>query len=179
MNLRVSTWAGYVSFFSISYGISIIFGVLIAKVFLGKEDIPPTSKRNGLKKSNHNQRMYQITLTKLFSSMVWPILRYTVVKFGTDSSEVFKSKIFKLSNNDVEKLHLKFCKRLSGVHSKVTFLAVYSDWEGCLKYPNITRICPTFDNTSVDKARDICYTKLCSVVYHTFVKDMQYKNEWL
>ena len=49
--------------------------------------------------------------------------RYLIGK--TDSVDVFKNKIFKLSN-DTEKLHLKFCKRIFGVHSKSTNLAVYT-----------------------------------------------------
>ena len=40
-----------------------------------------------------------------------------------DSVDVFKNTIFELSNN-VEKLHQKFCKRILGVQSKSTNLAV-------------------------------------------------------
>ena len=33
--------------------------------------------------------------------------------------EMFKNKMFKLTN-EIEKFHLKFCKRILGVHSKST-----------------------------------------------------------
>ena len=40
--------------------------------------------------------------------------------------EMFKNKMFKLTN-EVEKFHLKFCKRILGVHSKSTNVAVYAE----------------------------------------------------
>ena len=51
------------------------------------------------------------------------------VRFGVhfckiNSFETFKTKIFKITNQ-IEKLHLKFCKRILGVHS--TNLAVYGE----------------------------------------------------
>ena len=61
------------------------------------------------------------TLTKSFSSMVLPILLYNCDISGpyligkTDSVDAFKNKIFKIYN-DAEKLYLKFCKRILGVH---------------------------------------------------------------
>ena len=53
--------------------------------------------------------------------MVLPILLYNCEIWGpyligkTDSVDVFKNKIFKMYN-DAEKLHLKLCKRILGVH---------------------------------------------------------------
>ena len=75
------------------------------------------------------------TLTKLFSSMVLPILLYNCEIWGpynpyligkTDSVDPFKNKIFKIYN-DAEKLNLKFCKNILGVHLKSTNLAVYAE----------------------------------------------------
>ena len=103
--------------------------------------------------------------------MVLPVLLYNCEIWGpyllgkTDSVDVFKSKIFKFSN-DIEKLHLKFCKRILGVHSKSTNLAVYAELG---KMPLSIQICamiakfwlriksPAFDNTLVGKARDVCF----------------------
>lgn len=56
--------------------------------------------------------------------MVSPILLYNceirVYYIGkTDSVDVFKNEIFKLSN-DVEKLDFKFCKRILGVQPEVS-----------------------------------------------------------
>ena len=65
--------------------------------------------------------------------MVLPILLYNCEIWGpyligkTDSIEAFKNKIFKIYN-DAEKLHLKFCKRILGVHLKSTNLAVYAEF---------------------------------------------------
>ena len=123
------------------------------------------------------------TLSKLFSSMILPVLLYNCEIWGpyllgkTNSVDVFKSKIFKLSNN-VEKIHLKFCKRILGVHSKSTNLAVYAELG---RMPLSIQICtriakfwlriksPTFDNTLAGKARDVCLdlcTKPISFITH-------------
>ena len=40
--------------------------------------------------------------------------------------EIFKNKMFKLTN-EIEKFYLKFCKRILGVHSKSTNVAVYAE----------------------------------------------------
>ena len=70
-------------------------------------------------------------LLKLFSAIISPILLYccevwSPYLFGKiDRYEKFKSKIFAIKN-DIEKLHIKFCKRILGVHSKSTNLAVYT-----------------------------------------------------
>ena len=64
--------------------------------------------------------------------MIAPVMLYSCEIWGPylvgkiDSFDKFKSKIFKISN-DIEKLHLKFCKRILGVHSKSTNLAVYAE----------------------------------------------------
>ena len=89
---------------------------------------------HGLLKSFSNIEKTPVkTLTKLFSTMVLPILLYNCEIWGpyligkTDSVDAFKNKIFKIYN-DAEKLHLKFCKRILGVH-KSTNLAVYAELE--------------------------------------------------
>jgi hypothetical protein len=43
-----------------------------------------------------------------------------------NSFEIFKSKIFKVIN-EIERFHLKFCKRILGVHSKTTNIAIYAE----------------------------------------------------
>jgi hypothetical protein len=71
-------------------------------------------------------------LVKLFSSMVIPVLLYGCEIWGPfllgkiTSFETFKTKIFKITNQ-IEKLHLKLCKIILGVHSKSTNLAVYGE----------------------------------------------------
>ena len=108
------------------------------------------------------------TLTKLFSSMVLPNLLYNCEIWGpyligkTDSVDIFKNKIFKLYNDAVL---TKFCKRILRVHSKSTNLAVCAELG---RMPLSAQICtriakfwlriknPTFDNTLVGKARDVC-----------------------
>ena len=40
--------------------------------------------------------------------------------------EMFKNKMFKLTN-EIEKFHLKFCRRILEVHSKSTNVAVYAE----------------------------------------------------
>ena len=99
----------------------------------------------------------------------------------TDSIDAFKNKIFKIYN-DAEKLHLKFCKRILGVHLKSTNLAVYAELG---KMPQSTQMCtriakfwlriksPKFDNTLVGKARrdvwlDLC-TKPVSFITHILI----------
>ncbi len=71
-------------------------------------------------------------LLKLFSSLVVPILLYGSDIWGAfilgriPTLEVFKEKMFR-ATSDLERLHLKFCKRILGVHSKATNLAVYGE----------------------------------------------------
>ena len=93
---------------------------------------------HGLFKSFSNIEKTPVkTLTKLFSSMVLPILLYNCEIWGpyligkTDSIDAFKNKIFKIYN-DAEKLHLKSCKPILGVHLKSKNLAVYAELEECL-----------------------------------------------
>jgi hypothetical protein len=43
-----------------------------------------------------------------------------------NSFEIFKSKIFKVIK-EIERFHLKFCKRILGVHSKTTNIAIYTE----------------------------------------------------
>jgi hypothetical protein len=71
---------------------------------------------------------------KLFSAVISPGLLYNCEIWGpyllgkVKCFDKFKNKIFKISN-DIEKLHLKFCKRIMGVHPspKSTNLAVYAE----------------------------------------------------
>ena len=139
---------------------------------------------HGLFKSFSNIEKIPVkTLTKLFSSMVLPILLYNCEIWGpyligkTDSIDAFKNKIFKIYN-DAEKLHLKFCKRSLGVHLKSTNLAVYAELG---RMPLSTQMCtriakfwlriesPKFDNTLVGEAGDVCLdlcTKPVSFITH-------------
>ena len=57
----------------------------------------------------------------LYCSEVWgPYMLGTITTF-----ELSKNKMFKLTN-EIEKSHLKFCKRILGVHSTSTNVAVYA-----------------------------------------------------
>ena len=115
--------------------------------------------------------------------MVLPILLYNCEIWGpyligkTDSVDAFKNKIFKIYN-DAEKLHVKFCKRISGVYLKSTNLAMHAELG---RMPPSTQMCtriakfwlriksPRFDNTLVGKARDVCLdlcTKPVSFITH-------------
>ena len=71
-------------------------------------------------------------LLKLFSTTIIPILLYNCEIWGPylqgkiNSFEIFKSKIFKVIN-EIERFHLKFCKRILGVHSKTTNIAICAE----------------------------------------------------
>ena len=109
-------------------------------------------------------------LLKLFSSTVVPVLLYSCEVWGPyllgkiNSFATFKTKIFKLTN-DIERLHLKFCKRILGVHSKSTNLAVYGELG---RAPLITQIATfitkywlrikssTFSDTLAGEAARVC-----------------------
>ena len=71
-------------------------------------------------------------MLKLFSSIVTPILLYGCEVWGPhllgriNSFNMFKKNIFQI-NSAIEKLHLKFCKRVLGVHSKSTNMAIYAE----------------------------------------------------
>ena len=77
-------------------------------------------------------KMYQLKYLKRLSSMVIPVLLFGCEISGPfllgkiTSFKTFKTSIFKITNQ-IEKLHLKFCKRILGVHSKSTNLAVYGE----------------------------------------------------
>ncbi len=69
-------------------------------------------------------------LLKLFSALVCPILLYCSEVWGVHllgrltNIEMFKKKFFSM-NSDIEKLHIKFCKRILG--AKSTNLAVIAE----------------------------------------------------
>ena len=71
-------------------------------------------------------------MLKLFSSIVTPVLLYCCEIWGLyllgriNSIQMFKSHILRLVVK-IEKLHLKFCKRISGVNGKATDIAVYGE----------------------------------------------------
>jgi hypothetical protein len=71
-------------------------------------------------------------LLKLFSTIVSPILLYYCEIWGVyflgrlTTTDMFKNKIFNVIS-DIDKLHLKFCKRILGVHPKSTNLAVLAE----------------------------------------------------
>ena len=106
-------------------------------------------------------------LLKLFSAVISPVLLYNCEIWGpyllgkVKCFDKFKNKIF----NDIEKLHLKFCKRILGVHSKSTNLAVYAELG---RTPLILQISttvakfwlrinnPSFKDTLVGEAGKIC-----------------------
>ena len=70
-------------------------------------------------------------LLKLFSALISPILLYCSEVWGVHllgsltNIEMFK-KFFSMIS-DIEKLHIKFCKRILGVHSKSTNLAAIAE----------------------------------------------------
>jgi hypothetical protein len=82
----------------------------------------------------------------------------------TNSFEIFKSKIFKVIN-EIERFHLKFCKRIHGVHSKTTNIAIYAELG---RIPLIAQISlhiikywlhikdASFDKTLADEAARVC-----------------------
>ena len=69
-------------------------------------------------------------MLKLFSSIVTPILLYGCEVWGPyllgrmDSIERFKNQILRI-NSEMEKLHLKFCKQVLGIHSKSTNIGIW------------------------------------------------------
>jgi hypothetical protein len=71
-------------------------------------------------------------LLKSFSTLVSPILLYCCEIWGVyflgrlTTTDMFKNKIFNMIS-DIDKLHLKFCKRILGVHPKSTNLAVLAE----------------------------------------------------
>ena len=111
---------------------------------------------------------------KLFSAMIIPILLYRCEICGpyligrVTTFEIFKSKFFKIIN-EIERIHLKFCKRILGVHSKTTNLTIYAELG---KVPLIVQISTlvvkywirissiiiryTFNNTLSGEARNVC-----------------------
>ena len=109
-------------------------------------------------------------MLKLFSSIVTPILLYGCEVWGPhllgriNSFDMFKKKIFQI-NSAIEKLHLKFCKRVLGVHSKSTNMAIYAELG---RTPLIVQIAKLvvkywfriksslFSNTLVGKAANVC-----------------------
>ena len=103
-----------------------------------------------------------------------PILLYNCEIHGPylldkkDSADVFKSKTFKQSK-DVKKLHFKICKHILGVQAELgrLFLSV----QICTRIAKFwLRIkSPTFDNTLVCKARDICMFR---PIFKAYVKDI-------
>ena len=109
-------------------------------------------------------------LLKLFSSLVSPILLYFSEVWGAHllgrltNIEIFKKKLFNIISN-VEKLHIKFWKRILGVHSKSTNLAVIAELG---RYPMIIQISTLvikywlrinsriYENQFVGKAARLC-----------------------
>ena len=109
-------------------------------------------------------------LLKLFDCVVAPVLLYGCEVWGANtlgkiaSPQQFSSKFFSIITF-AEKLHLKFCKRILGVHTKVSNVAVYAEWSGA---PLITKITITvlkfwarinekrFEHTLVGQASKVC-----------------------
>ena len=109
-------------------------------------------------------------LLKLFDCVVAPVLPYGCEVWGANtlgeiaSPQQFSSKFFSIITF-AEKLHLKFCKRILGVHTKVSNVAVYAEWSGA---PLITKITITvlkfwarinekrFEHTLVGQASKVC-----------------------
>ena len=109
-------------------------------------------------------------LLKLFSALVSPILLYCVEVWGVQllgslsNIEMFKKKFFS-TISDIEKLHIKFCKRILGVHSKSTNLAAIAELG---RYPMIIQVStlaikywlrinsPMYENQFVGKAARVC-----------------------
>ena len=106
----------------------------------------------------------------------WFVVRYDALNLYQDwlnktschgqvtTYEMFKAKLLKMTS-DIEKLHLKFCKRILGVNSKSTNLAVYAELG---KVPLILQIStlvakywlriknPSYNNTLVGEAARFC-----------------------
>ena len=73
---------------------------------------------------------------------------------------MFKSRILRISS-EIEKLHLKVCKRILGVHAKGTNIAVYEELGKTLLFTQIAKLVvkywlriksPLFSNTLVGKS---------------------------
>ena len=85
-----------------------------------------------LKKNSNFKNLPIKLLLKLFSTTIIPILLYNCEIWGPyllgkiNYFEIFKSKIFKVIN-EIERFHLKFCKRILGVHSKTTNIAICAE----------------------------------------------------
>lgn len=109
-------------------------------------------------------------LLKLFSSLVVPIMLYGCEVWGVyifnkiPCYEVFKQKLFSIMN-DLERLHLRFLKRILGVHKKSTNVSIYSELG---RVPLIVQIStlvakywmrinnPLYNSTLVGKAAKFC-----------------------
>ena len=109
-------------------------------------------------------------MLKLFSSIVTPILLYGCEVWGPyllcrmDSIDMFKNQILRI-NSEMEKLHLKFCKRVLGVHSKSTNIAVFGELGRTPLIFQIAKLVikywfriksPSFSNTLVGEAAKAC-----------------------
>lgn len=126
-------------------------------------------------------------LLKLFSALVSPILWYCSEVWGVHllgrlaSIEMFKKKLFSMIS-DIEKLHIKFCKRILGVHSKSTNLAVIAELG---RYPMIIQISTQvikywlrinssiYENQFVGKAARVCVQSRCLIAkFNDFLLEM-------
>lgn len=73
-------------------------------------------------------------MLKLFSSIVTPNLLHGCEVWGPyllgriKSFQMFKSQNQRISSK-IEKLHLKFCKQILGVHLKASNIVVYGELE--------------------------------------------------
>ena len=109
-------------------------------------------------------------MLKLFSSIVIPILLYGCEVRGPyllgrmDAIEMFKNQILRI-NSEMEKLHLKFCKRVLGVYSKSTIIAVFGELGWTPLIFQIAKLVikywfriktPSFSNTLVGEAAKPC-----------------------
>jgi hypothetical protein len=126
-------------------------------------------------------------LLKLFSALVSPILLYCSEVWGVHllgsltNIEMFKKKFFSMIS-DIEKLHIKFCKRILGVHSKSTNLAAIAELG---RYPMIIQVStlaikywlrinsPMYENQFVGKAARVCIQSRCPIAkFNDFLLEM-------
>ena len=151
-------------------GITIHFSGNFKKALKVLRDKALRAYNHLLKKFSNFENVPIKILLKLFSAMIIPILLYGCEIWGpyligrVTTFEIFKSKFFKIIN-EIERIHLKFCKRILGVHSKTTNLTIYAELE---KVPLIVQISTLvvkywirisstfFNNTLSGEARNVC-----------------------
>ena len=168
-------------------GITIHFSGNFKKALKVLRDKALRAYNHLLKKFSNFENVPIKILLKLFSAMIIPILLYGCEIWGpyligrVITFEIFKSKFFKIIN-EIERIHLKFCKRILGVHSKTTNLTIYAELG---KVPLIVQISTLvvkywirisstyFNKTLSGEARNVCMRlNLKPIVFIQFLLKM-------